>query len=54
MGSIGSLISAVIVLVVVVGMYISVSYAHKKSGLDRGCNGNCGSCGMGSRCKDKE
>lgn len=45
---IGSVISAVIVLLVVIGMYLAVSYNHSKSGLSKGCNGNCASCGMKS------
>ena len=41
----GQVISAGILLVVVVAIYIAVSYKHEKSGLGKGCDGNCGSCG---------
>ena len=40
----GQVISAGILLVVVVAIYIAVSYKHEKSGLGKGCDGNCGSC----------
>ena len=46
----GQVISAGILLVVVVAIYIAVSYKHEKSGLGKGCDGNCGSCGLRS-CK---
>ena len=42
----GQVISAGILLVVVVAIYIAVSYKHEKSGLGKGCDGNCGSCGL--------
>ena len=44
----GQVISAGILLVVVVAIYIAVSYKHEKSGLGKGCDGNCGSCGLRS------
>ena len=51
---IGSIISAVIVLLIVIGMYMAVSYNHSKSGLSKGCNGNCASCHMKSdKCKNE-
>lgn len=42
----GQVISAGILLVIVVAIYIAVSYKHEKSGLGKGCDGNCGSCGL--------
>ncbi len=51
----GQVISAGILLVVVVAIYIAVSYKHeKKSGLGKGCDGNCGSCGLRSCKTDKK
>ncbi len=52
--NIGSILSAGILLVVVIGIYIAVSYKHEKSGLGKGCNGNCGSCGLRSCSSDKK
>ena len=43
-----------ILLVVVVAIYIAVSYKHEKSGLGKGCDGNCGSCGLRSCKTDKK
>ena len=34
--------------------YIAVSYKHEKSGLGKGCDGNCGSCGLRSCKTDKK
>ena len=48
----GQVISAGILLVVVVAIYIAVSYKHEKSG--KGCDGNCGSCGLRSCKTDKK
>lgn len=50
----GQVISAGIFLVVVVAIYIAVSYKHEKSGLGKGCDGNCGSCGLRSCKTDKK
>ena len=49
----GQVISAGILLVVVVAIYIAVSYKHE-SGLGKGCDGNCGSCGLRSCKTDKK
>ena len=38
----------------VVAIYIAVSYKHEKSGLGKGCDGNCGSCGLRSCKTDKK
>ena len=46
--NLGSILSAGILLVIVIGMYMAVSYKHEKSGLGKGCDGNCGSCGLRS------
>ena len=35
-------------------IYIAVSYKHEKSGLGKGCDGNCGSCGLRSCKTDKK
>ena len=37
-----------------VAIYIAVSYKHEKSGLGKGCDGNCGSCGLRSCKTDKK
>lgn len=37
---------AAILLVVIVGMFLVVSYYHKKDGLGDVCSGNCASCTM--------
>ena len=50
----GQVISAGILLVVVVAIYIAVSYKHEKSGLGKGCDGNCCSCGFRSCKTDKK
>ena len=50
----GQVISAGILLVVVVAIYIAVSYKHEKSGLGKCCDGNCGSCGLRSCKTDKK
>jgi len=49
---IGPIVSAVIVLLVVIGMYMAVSYKHDKSGLGKGCDGNCASCAMSKATKN--
>ena len=50
----GQVISAGILLVVVVAIYIAVSYKHEKRGLGKGCDVNCGSCGLRSCKTDKK
>lgn len=50
----GQVISAGILLVVVVAIYIAVLYKHEKSGLGKCCDGNCGSCGLRSCKTDKK
>lgn len=52
---IGAIVSAVIVLLVVIGMYVAVSYKHDQSGLGKGCSGNCASCAMNkATCKSDD
>ena len=50
----GQVISAGILLVVVVAIYIAVSYKNEKIGLGKGCDFNCGSCGLISCKTDKK
>lgn len=45
MSLINGLVAAV-VLLVVVAMFLTVSYYHKKDGLKDVCSGNCASCAM--------
>lgn len=55
METVGAILSAVIVLLIVIGMYVAVSYKHSQSGLSKGCNGNCATCGMRSEhCEETE
>lgn len=49
MESIIKVLLAALVLLVVIVIYVAVSYLHSKSGLSGGCNGNCGSCHMHSK-----
>jgi len=51
--SIVNILVAVILLIVLVAIFITVSYFHKKDGLRDVCTGNCSSCAMaGNHGKD--
>lgn len=41
-----NIIVAAVLLLVLVGMFLLVSYFHKKDGLRDVCSGNCASCAM--------
>ena len=41
-----NIIVAAVLLRVLVGMFLLVSYFHKKDGLRDVCSGNCASCAM--------
>jgi len=53
-----NILVAVVLLVVIVGMFLAVSYFHKKDGLRDVCSGNCASCAMAGQhnkeCDKKE
>lgn len=42
------ILAGALILIVVIGIYVAVSYMHdKKMGKEnKGCSGNCASCGM--------
>lgn len=42
------IISGALILVIVIGIYVFISYMHDKKIGDKknGCNGNCASCNM--------
>ncbi len=41
------ILAGAVILVVVIGIYVGVSYMHdKKMGGGSGCNGNCAGCSM--------
>lgn len=48
------ILSAAIVLLVFIGMYVAVSYMYKKRNDGHGCNGDCSHCGTNSGCKKED
>ena len=52
-----NIISGAILLVIVIGIYVAVTYMrNKKIGGNGGCDGNCSACTMhhGNDCDDKK
>ena len=57
MAGMSNIISGAILLVIVIGIYVSVTYMrNKKIGGNGGCDGNCSACTMhhGNECDDKK
>lgn len=50
----GDILSAAIVLLVFVGLYVAVSYMYKKKSLSSGCCGDCSQCGTHSKCNKEQ
>ena len=57
MAGMSNIISGAILLVIVIGIYVAVTYMrNKKIGGNGGCDGNCSACTMhhGNDCEDKK
>ena len=57
MAGMSNIISGAILLVIVIGIYVAVTYMrNKKIGGNGGCDGNCSDCTMhhGNDCDDKK
>lgn len=50
---IGKILSAAIVLLVFIGLYVAVSYMYQKRHEGGGCSGDCSHCGMDTGCEKK-
>ena len=48
---IGKILSAAIVLLVFIGLYVAVSYMYQKRHEGGGCSRDCSHCGMDTGCE---
>lgn len=58
MAGMSNIISGAILLVIVIGIYVAVTYMRNKKNwrVNGGCDGNCSACTMhhGNECDDKK